>query len=144
MKCKTVDLEVPADAELVLEGHIPPHYREDEGPFSEFQDYYVTGTGKNPVVEYQCLTRRHDAIFKNLQNGSEMEGCVFHKFPMSATIYRRLKDVGGGPNLHNVMVLARHFRLGCADDPANLRRGKESAAGGAVVTIPASEDRDRR
>ena len=91
VKCETVDLEVPADAEIVLEGHIPPHYREDEGPFSEFQDYYVTGTGKNPIVEYQCMTRRHDAIFKNLQNGSEMEGCVFHKIPMSAAIFRRLQ-----------------------------------------------------
>jgi len=104
VKCETVDLEVPADAEIVLEGYIPPHYREEEGPFSEFQDYYVTGTGKNPIVEYQHMTRRHDAIFKNLQNGSEMEGCVFHKIPMSAAIFRRLKDVGGGPNLHNVMV----------------------------------------
>ena len=109
VKCETVDLEVPADAELVLEGHIPPHYREDEGPFSEFQDYYVTGTGKNPIVEYQCMTRRRDAIFKNLQNGSEMEGCVFHKIPMCATIYRRLKDVGGGPNLHNVVALPGIF-----------------------------------
>ena len=111
VKCETVDLEVPADAELVLEGHIPPNYREEEGPFSEFQDYYVTGTGKNPIVEYQCMTRRHDAIFKNLQNGSEMEGCVFHKVPMSAAIFRRLKDVGGGPNLHNVMVLPGIFGL---------------------------------
>ena len=109
VKCETVDLEVPADAEIVLEGHIPPHYREEEGPFSEFQDYYVTGTGKNPIVEYQHMTRRHDAIFKNLQNGSEMEGCVFHKIPMSATIYRRLKDVGGGAILHNVMVLPGVF-----------------------------------
>ena len=109
VKCETVDLEVPADAEVVLEGHIPPHVREDEGPFSEFQDCYVTGTGKNPIVEYDCMTRRHDAIFKNLQNGSEMEGCVFHKIPMSATIYRRLRDIGGGPNLHNVMVLPGVF-----------------------------------
>ncbi|MBI2961033.1 MAG: UbiD family decarboxylase [Betaproteobacteria bacterium] len=108
-KCRTVDLEVPAEAELVLEGHIPPHTREDEGPFSEFQDYYVTGTGKNPIVEYQCMTRRRDAIFKNLQNGSEMEGCVFHKLPMAATIFRRLKDVGGGPNLHNVGMLPGVF-----------------------------------
>jgi 2,5-furandicarboxylate decarboxylase 1 len=111
VKCETVDLEVPADAEIVLEGHIPPHYREEEGPFSEFQDYYVTGTGKNPVVEYQYMTRRHDAIFKNLQNGSEMEGCTFHKIPMSATIFRRLKDVGGGANLHNVMVLPGVFAV---------------------------------
>ncbi len=108
-KCETVDLEVPADAEIVLEGHIPPHYREEEGPFSEFQDYYITGTGKNPIVEYQFMTRRHDAIFKNLQNGSEMEGCVFHKIPMCAAIYRRLKDVGGGPNIHNVMALPGIF-----------------------------------
>ncbi len=111
VKCETVDLEVPADAELVLEGHIPPHYREDEGPFSEFQDYYVTGTGKNPIVEYQYMTRRRDAIFKNLQNGSEMEGCVFHKVPMSAAIYRRLKTVGGGPNIHNVLTLPGIFGL---------------------------------
>jgi 2,5-furandicarboxylate decarboxylase 1 len=109
VKCDTVDLEVPANAELVLEGHVPPHVREDEGPFSEFQDYYVTGTGKNPIVEYQHMTRRRDAIFKNLQNGSEMEGCVFHKVPMSATLFRRLKDVGGGPNLHNVMMLPGVF-----------------------------------
>jgi 2,5-furandicarboxylate decarboxylase 1 len=111
VKCETVDLEVPADAEIVLEGHIPPHYREDEGPFSEFQDYYVTGTGKNPVVEYQYMTRRHDAIWKNLQNGSEMEGCVFHKVPMCAAIFRRLKTVGGGPNIHNVMALPGIFGL---------------------------------
>jgi len=111
VKCETVDLEVPADAEIVLEGHIPPHYREEEGPFSEFQDYYVTGTGKNPIVEYQFMTRRHDAIFKNLQNGSEMEGCVFHKIPMSAAIFRRLKNVGGGPNIHNVMALPGIFGL---------------------------------
>jgi 2,5-furandicarboxylate decarboxylase 1 len=111
VKCETVDLEVPADAEIVLEGHIPPHYREDEGPFSEFQDYYVTGTGKNPIVEYQYMTCRHDAIFKNLQNGSEMEGCVFHKVPMSAAIFRRLKNVGGGPNIHNVVALPGIFGL---------------------------------
>lgn len=104
VKCETVDLEVPADAELVLEGHVPPHIREDEGPFSEFQDYYHAGAGKNPIVNYQCMTRHKDAIFKNLQNGSEMEGCVFHKVPMSATILRRLRNVGGGPVLHNVMA----------------------------------------
>jgi len=110
-KCETVDLEVPADAELVLEGQIPPHYREDEGPFSEFQDYYITGTGKNPIVEYRFMTRRQDAIFKNLQNGSEMEGCVFHKIPMCAATFRRIKDVGGGPNIHNVMALPGIFGL---------------------------------
>jgi 2,5-furandicarboxylate decarboxylase 1 len=111
VRCETVDLEVPADAEVVLEGHVPPHYREQEGPFSEFQDYYVTGAGDNPVVEYTALTRREDAIFKALQNGSEMEGCVFHKVPMSAMVYRRLRDVGGQANIHNVVILPGIFAL---------------------------------
>ncbi len=124
VKCETVDLEVPADAEIVLEGYIPPHIREDEGPFSEFQDYYVTGTGKNPIVEYHYMTRRHDAIFKNLQNGSEMEGCVFHKVPLSAAIFRRLKDVGGGPDLHNVMVLPGIFGLVIQMTPRFYGEGK--------------------
>ena len=141
MKCETVDLEVPADAEIVLEGHIPPHYREEEGPFSEFQDYYVTGTGKNPIVEYQYMTRRRDAIFKNLQNGSEMEGCVFHKIPMSATIYRRLKDVGGGPNLHNVMVLPGIFGVVVQMTPRFYGEAKNLLMAALSVRVPASEGR---
>ena len=104
VKCKTVDLEVPADAELVLEGHVPPHAREDEGPFSEFQDYYVAGTGRNPIAEYQFMSCREDAIFKNLQNLLGEGGRRIPQGPIRATIFRRLKDVGGGPNLHNVMV----------------------------------------
>jgi 2,5-furandicarboxylate decarboxylase 1 len=111
VQCETVPLEVPADAEIVLEGYVPPDYREEEGPFSEFQDVYITGTGKNPIVEYTHLMRRKDAIFKNIQNGSETEGCVFHKVPMSAMIYRRLKDVGGRAEIHNVMILPGIFAV---------------------------------
>ena len=124
VKCETLDLEVPADAEIVLEGYILPHIREEEGPFSEFQDYYITGTGKNPIVEYHCMTRRNDAIFKNLQNGSEMEGCVFHKIPMSAAIFRRLETVGGGPDLHNVMALPGIFGLVVQMTPRYHGEGK--------------------
>jgi 2,5-furandicarboxylate decarboxylase 1 len=111
VRCETVDLEVPADAEIVLEGHVLPHLREDEGPFSEFQDYYVAGMGKNPVAEFQAVTRRADAIFKAVQNGSEVEGCVFHKIPMAATIYRRLRNIGGFVDLKNVMILPGIFSV---------------------------------
>jgi 2,5-furandicarboxylate decarboxylase 1 len=111
VRCETVDLEVPADAEIVLEGHILPHMREEEGPFSEFQDYYVAGMGKNPVVEFQAMTMRRDAIFKAIQNGSEVEGCVYHKVPMAATIYRRLKSIAGFVDLKNVMMLPGIFSV---------------------------------
>ena len=39
-KCETVDLEVPAEAEIVLEGRILPDVRENEGPFGEYPKYY--------------------------------------------------------------------------------------------------------
>ncbi len=111
VKCETVDLEVPADAEIVLEGRVLPHVREEEGPFAEFQDYYLAGAGKNHVVEYQCLTMRSDPIFKAIQNGSEVEGCMFHKVPMSATIFRRLRHIAGGVDLKNVLILPGIFAL---------------------------------
>lgn len=111
VKCETVDLEVPADAEIVLEGHVLPGLRETEGPFSEFQDYYVAGAGLNPVAEFQAVTMRHDAIYKAIQNGSEVEGCVYHKIPMAATIYRRLKNIGGFVDLKNVMILPGIFSV---------------------------------
>ncbi len=109
VKCKTVDLEVPADAEIVLEGHVLPGIREHEGPFSEFQDYYVAGTGNNPVIEYTAITRRKDAIYKAIQNGSEVEGCVYHKVPMAATLFRRLQSIGGFVDLKNVRVMPGIF-----------------------------------
>ena len=111
VKCETVDLEVPAHAEIVLEGEIPPKVREEEGPFSEFQDYYLTGSGKNPVVEIKAVTMRHDAIFKTVQNGSEVEGCVYHKVPMSAQILRRLRSVGGFAEVKNVLVMPGIFTV---------------------------------
>ena len=109
VKCETIDMEVPYDAEIVLEGHVLPGYREDEGPFSEFQDYYISGTGKNPVIEISAITMRKDAIYKNLQNGSEMEGCIFHKVPMAAAIYDRIRTVGGFSNIKNVLTLPGIF-----------------------------------
>jgi hypothetical protein len=109
VKCRTVDLEVPAWAEIVLEGEIPPKIREPEGPFSEFQDYYLTGSGQNPIVNIKAITMRNDAIFKNVQNGTEVEGCVYHKVPMSAQILRRARSVGGLADVRNVLVMPGIF-----------------------------------
>ncbi len=109
VKCETVDIEVPAYAEIVIEGEILPNVREEEGPFSEFQDYYLAGSGKNPVFQINAVTMRHDAIFKNIQNGAEVEGCVYHKVPMSAQILRRIRTVGGFADVKNVLVLPGIF-----------------------------------
>lgn len=67
VRCKTVDLEVPADAELVLEGQLLPiGWTADEGPFGEFS--HITGDVKwNPIFRVTCITHRRDPIFYMLQ-----------------------------------------------------------------------------
>src|SRR5256885_11516527 len=49
VKCETIDLEVPAQAEIVIEGIVPPGVREPEGPFGEFTGYSKGAEGPAPV-----------------------------------------------------------------------------------------------
>ena len=62
VRCETNDLEVPANAEIVLEGIIRAGYREPEGPFGEFSGYMSPG-GQTPVIEVTCMTRRHNPVY---------------------------------------------------------------------------------
>jgi 2,5-furandicarboxylate decarboxylase 1 len=102
IKCETIDLEAPAHGEIILEGEIPPKVREEEGPFSEFQGYYFGGKGKNPIINIKAMTKRGDAIFKANQNGPDTEGCIYHRVPMSAALFRDLRHVGGYVDLKDV------------------------------------------
>ncbi len=65
--------------------------------------------GQNPIVNIKAITMRNDAIFKNVQNGTEVEGCVYHKVPMSAQILRRARNVGGFADVSNVLVMPGIF-----------------------------------
>lgn len=63
VKCQTIDLEVPAHAEIVIEGVIP--YNEDavEGPFGELMGYYGA-VAKHPVMRVSAVMHRNDPIFQ--------------------------------------------------------------------------------
>lgn len=61
IKCKTVDIEVPADAELVIEGKISTEYLEPEGPFGESHGY-MHPRQMNPFMEVTAITHRKDMI----------------------------------------------------------------------------------
>lgn len=65
VKGETVDLEVPAQAEIVLEGHLLPAVREIEGPFGEYPKYYGPASPK-PVIELTAMTSRKDPIFQTI------------------------------------------------------------------------------
>ncbi|MFM7407310.1 MAG: UbiD family decarboxylase [Cuspidothrix sp.] len=67
-KCKTVDLEVPADSEIVLEGTITPGEVLPDGPFGDHMGYYG-GVEDSPLVRFQCMTHRKDPIYMTTFSG---------------------------------------------------------------------------
>ncbi len=62
VKCKTVDLEVPANAEIVLEGYIDPSEMRLEGPFGDHTGYY-SQDGDYPVLHLTAITHRKDPVY---------------------------------------------------------------------------------
>ncbi len=65
---KTVPIDVPADAELIIEGRLLPHVRREEGPFGEFTGYAVE-QGERPVMEVTAVTHREGFLFQDIHAG---------------------------------------------------------------------------
>jgi len=79
VKCETVDLEVPAQAEFVLEGHVNPEERRLEGPFGDHTGYYSM-EDLYPVFHVTCITRRKNPIYPATIVGKPpMEDCYIGK-----------------------------------------------------------------
>ncbi len=114
VKCKTVDLEVPADCEFVLEGKITKE-KATEGPFLDLTGI-VDRERQQPIVEIKCVTHRKNPIFQTILAGKNE-----HKFlmgmPKEPTIYNEVnkvcqcKDVyitpGGCSWLHAVVQIKK-------------------------------------
>jgi 4-hydroxy-3-polyprenylbenzoate decarboxylase len=68
VKCVTNDLQVPASAEFVLEGHIAPGEMADEGPFGDHTGYY-NEVERFPVFTIDCITHRDNPIYHSTYTG---------------------------------------------------------------------------
>ena len=62
VKCQTIDLEVPANAEIVLEGYVELGELRTEGPFGDHTGYYSLAD-EYPVFHVTCITQRKDPIY---------------------------------------------------------------------------------
>ncbi len=79
VRCKTVDLEVPANSQFVLEGYVEPGERRREGPFGDHTGYYSLADDY-PVFHVTALTHREDAIYPaTLVGPPPMEDCYMGK-----------------------------------------------------------------
>src|SRR5438874_3242041 len=62
VRCKTIELEVPADVDFVLEGYVQPGDMRPEGPFGDHTGFY-TAVENYPVFHLTAITHRRDAIY---------------------------------------------------------------------------------
>src|SRR5215216_67417 len=62
VRCKTIDLEVPADVDFVLEGYVQPGETRPEGPFGDHTGFY-TAVEDYPVFHLTAITHRRDAVY---------------------------------------------------------------------------------
>ena len=101
VRCRTVDLEVPAEAEIALEGVLRPHQLIEEGPVSEFPGFYVS-YGAGLAVDIGCVSRRADAIYQAVLPGFAAEHCLLGAVAIEAVVLHALRRAI--PSVRRVLV----------------------------------------
>lgn len=97
-KCKTVDLYVPATAEIVFEGYVDAKERRPEGPFGEYTGYNAGGVIENLVFNVTAITYRHQPILPMSCMGVPVDDShVVFTIAGSAEILEELRDKRGFP-----------------------------------------------
>ncbi|GAW91031.1 UbiD family decarboxylase [Calderihabitans maritimus] len=90
VKCETVDIEVPAHAEIVLEGRLLPGVREIEGPFGEYPKYYGPAS-KKPVIVIDAVTCRRRPIYQTIVAATR-EHLLLGAIPREATLFQMVRQ----------------------------------------------------
>lgn len=131
--CRTVPLEVPAGAEIVLEGHIDSADLIEEGDVSEFPGFYVNyGPATGGFIS--CITHRRDAIYQAILPAYAAEHCLLGAVAIEAVTFQLLNRIipsvrrvvvteGGMGRLHAVISINRP-RLGEGKRAALLAMGQ--------------------
>jgi 4-hydroxy-3-polyprenylbenzoate decarboxylase len=102
VKCKTVDIEVPADAEIVIEGKISTEFFEPEGPFGESHGY-MHPRQINPFLEVTCITHKKNPIYVSwISQVTPSESSVVKKVGYEPMFLNHLKNVCSIRSVHRV------------------------------------------
>ena len=91
VRCETVDVEVPSDAEIVIEGRIRTDVWEDDGPFGDYWLYYAPAKPAR-VFEVTAITHRSDAIFHDIFPVGP-EHLVLFSLGMEGVVLAQLKQL---------------------------------------------------
>ena len=94
VKCVSVDLHVPANAEIVLEGTITPGDEMMEGPFGEYPGYVVSGSNLRPVLRLSALTFRNDPILPVACCGTPVDETLMWGLQIASSVKEGLREKG--------------------------------------------------
>jgi UbiD family decarboxylase len=95
VKCRTVDIEVPATAEIVIEGELPTDSVEREGPFGEHTGY-IHSYGLRPYFNVTCITHRRNPVYNVFISAfPPSESSKIRQISDNAVLFHFLKDTYG-------------------------------------------------
>jgi len=116
-RCATIDVEVPASAEMVIEGRTIPGRLDEDGPFGEYPGTY-SGARPTPVLEVTAITMRRGAMYQNTLTGMPMTENHWMMEPAATALafsevakitpeVRAINVTPGGASRHHVVVSIR-------------------------------------
>jgi 4-hydroxy-3-polyprenylbenzoate decarboxylase len=92
VRCETIDVDVPADAEIVIEGRLYHTELLQEGPYGEWMGYYEESM-ITPTFHVTCITHRKNPIYVTSSMGHQYgEGEVFRYLPIQSNLYNVLRN----------------------------------------------------
>ncbi|MBI4454338.1 MAG: UbiD family decarboxylase [Acidobacteria bacterium] len=95
VKCKTVDLHVPAHAEIILEGEILPDVLAEEGPFGEYTGYRVSERAPRLIFKINTLTYRNEPVLTMSNMGMPIDECdITWSCALRGIVKARLEEFG--------------------------------------------------
>jgi 4-hydroxy-3-polyprenylbenzoate decarboxylase len=137
VKCETIDLHVPASAEIVIEGEIglDPESYVMEGPFAEFTGYVAGDKSPKPCARITCITHRNDPILRGTIEGSMpgsfSENAVCSSIMRAATAWNVL-DRAGVPGITDVWCPPVHAGINLLVSINQSYRGQAKQVANAV------------
>lgn len=99
-RCETVDIEVPVESEIILEGRLLPNVRENEGPFGEYPRTYGPQAPRH-VIEITAITCREKPIYHTIIPAT-MEHLLLGAISREATMLQTIRQAT--PNVKNVHI----------------------------------------
>ena len=102
VKGPVTGLPIPADAEIVIEGFVPPDEARTEGPFGEWTGYYGSGERPEPVIKVKALYYRNNPIILGSPPGRPPCDFSYFRSALRSSLIKEAVERAGVPDVQGV------------------------------------------